>query len=114
MNMRRRCLALLVGLAAVVACVALSPSRATAQFADTPTATGTPTATPTSTATATNTPPAVACGMTPIPMASCRRPILQWKSSLSLKNRSPDSGDRLMWAWRRGAWSRRCAAWMPA
>jgi hypothetical protein len=62
---------------------------------------------PTATAHATTTPtpaptPGLAvCGMTPV--AGCRQPIVSGKAQLQLRDKSPDTKDRLQWKWMKGA-----------
>jgi hypothetical protein len=70
-----------------------------------PTATPTTVATrtPTAPSTPTSTPEFVACGSTPIPMSSCRRPVLPAKALLLLKTTSPDTKDKLSFTWKNGA-----------
>jgi hypothetical protein len=65
----------------------------------TSTGTGTPTggiSTPTATVTA-----VTAC--LPAPRAGCRQPVQPAKSSIVLKDRSPDTKDSLAWKWTKGA-----------
>jgi hypothetical protein len=89
----------------------LVPSNTpTAVPTHTPTAvpTTTPSAAPTGTATlfptptATSTPEFVVCGSTPIPMLSCRRPVLPRRALVLLKTMSPDTRDQLLFQWRTG------------
>jgi predicted AlkP superfamily pyrophosphatase or phosphodiesterase len=68
-----------------------------------PTPTATPTATVTATATAptpTATPVVPACGATLA--AACRTPAVPGKARLILKDKVPDSRDRLIWKWVKG------------
>jgi len=67
----------------------------------TPTMTPLPTATPTSpVSTPTPTGPSL-CGAAPV--AGCRTPAVPGKGLLSIRDRTPDSKDRLIWKWLRGA-----------
>ncbi len=56
---------------------------------------GLPTPTPTAT------PGAAVCG--PAPASGCRLPAVQRKALLQLRNRTPDTKDRLLWKWLKGA-----------
>lgn len=75
----------------------------------TPTTTATPTITATPAVTATSTPgppppdcgPSTMCGS--MPETGCRRPTVPLKSILTMKNKTPDSGDRVTWKWLHGA-----------
>jgi len=75
-----------------------------------PTATsgGTPGSTATATPTAGPTPPPPAgCGSSTLcgsaPANGCKSPVQLGQSSLFVKNKSPDAGDRLTWKWIKGA-----------
>jgi cysteine-rich repeat protein len=64
---------------------------------ETPTATATPTLTPTPTPTTT---PLTLCPL--LPAGTCHVPVAAGKSTLLLKDRSPDDKDQLSWKWAAG------------
>jgi hypothetical protein len=51
--------------------------------------------------TVTPTPVAAACPSAPL--SGCRPPAISQKATVSLRDRSPDAGDRLTWGWNKGS-----------
>jgi hypothetical protein len=99
-------------LTATVTVTATPPPGATATASPTPapgatmTATATLSATPTLTATPTTEPtPPPGCGPTicgSVPISGCRRQVEPQKGSLTMKNKTPDDGDRFIWKYSKG------------